>query len=233
MGNNVKCEGCCTHEEDSGQFTLGTVGKNATYSRVIDDKSENNPFAQVLTNGEEGPTQDDVSPTGFHPLAEFLSEEQVLREKARLQEMVKQFANKAVDGQQCLLIDPARGSKPPIGAVYSMDQNLSRFRVEPASGSDRNALEVQMHSIHEIVRDPCAPFTKHSCTSYQTTQKFQSAWGVSDFYRRFICVKHGPGEEFALLLPDAHECEQFVTCMKILQTYVGIAESQTVGLTTV
>lgn len=139
------------------------------------------------------------------------SPENKQREKERLQDMVKEFAKAAVQGQQCQQVEPS-GVGGPRSATYSIDPGLRTFSLQP---HDSDAITVGMAGIQEVVRE----FRDTQFASLRPSPQLTG----EDLLRRFVCVQwKATGEEgeessLGLIMPNAYERERFYTCMKILR----------------
>jgi len=149
--------------------------------------------------------------SGSAPMtARSLTSEERQKEKERLQDMVKEFAKAAVQGQACEMLLGTSGSLRP--ATYSFDKVLQHFIVN-AEGSP--PLVVEMARVIDIVKDVQG-------TDFEEMPRLPPphALAVEELERRFVCVHHDGRDkhEFVgLLLPNPHERERFFTCMKILR----------------
>lgn len=147
--------------------------------------------------------------------ARSLSPEEQQKEKERLQDMVKEFAKAAVQGQPCQWLSGTAGA--PKAATYSFDKALRNFSVCP---EDSPPFTLEMAKISEILKDV-------RTTPFADLQSLPPphALAGAELERRFACVQHeGSGgggasrpEFLGLLMPNPYERERFYTCMKILR----------------
>lgn len=143
------------------------------------------------------------------PTARSLSPEEKQKEKERLQNMVKEFAKAAIQGQQCQWLQ-ASGVGGPLAATFSIDRSLRTFTLQPA---DAQAVSLGMGSIREVLKD------------VRDTPFFGVLPQNADeaLERRFVCLQYegvlGEAQDryLAILTPNPYERERFYTCMKILR----------------
>jgi len=144
------------------------------------------------------------------------------KEKRRLQDMVKEFAKQAVQGQPCHCLPAVEkpadmrpsAATAPRPAQYVLDKALRTFIVRSQDG---NAMSIAMERIVDIVK-------------HIRDTPFAGLAGLppphllsgEELAKRFICIRYeaedssGP-QHLALLMPNQHERERFYTCMKILR----------------
>jgi len=142
--------------------------------------------------------------------ARSLSPEEQQKEKERLQDMVKEFAKAAVQGQSCQWLPGTSGA--PKAATYSFDKALRNFSVCP---EESPPFTLEMAKISEITKDVRA-------TPFADLQSLPPphALAGAELERRFVCVQYEGAERaeyLGLLMPNPYERERFYTCMKILR----------------
>lgn len=144
------------------------------------------------------------------------------REKDRLQDLTREFAKAAVNGQPCLLL-PAEGTgcignEAPRTAKYSLDKALRTFTLQ-ADGAAPSSIGLM--SIRDLIKDVRdTPFVGGA------RLRAPASVGSGDPDRCFVCLqveveaRGGSGtalRHVGLLLPDPYERERFFTCMKLLR----------------
>jgi len=146
---------------------------------------------------------------------EGLSAEERQKEKERLQDMVKEFAKAAVQGQPCQWLPAPGATGQPIPATYAFDKGLRHFIVRP---EDSSPLQLEMARIADVVKDVRG-------TPFGSVPRLPPPHALSgdELDRRFVYLQglppEGPNgiEYVALLLPNPYERERFFTSMKILR----------------
>mmetsp|Transcript_41484 Transcript_41484/g.72868 ORF Transcript_41484/g.72868 Transcript_41484/m.72868 type:complete len:202 (-) Transcript_41484:96-701(-) len=181
----------CLHEDTEPQQYVYDPGGIGLESRP-DDWSEA-PYVGRLTPGV------DVA---------FMSPGEKEVEKARLQELVKGFAKRAVHGIECQLLDDEVGEAFP--AKFFVDRSLRKVRITPRV-PDRPEIIIELSQIRETLDmeagNAVIPRAIHRSLS-------------EDERRRTVIVNvDGPQPPICILEAGPAERERFIMCMKILQLY--------------
>lgn len=141
------------------------------------------------------------------------------REKQRLQDMVRDFARAVSLGMPCHWLDSS-GAGRACPAVYSLDESLTWFTVQPDGGQP---IAFQITCIHEV--------SKHtSGTPFSNLHVLLTDAEV--FKQGFACVQYKVGSQvqpLGILLPNSLERERFIICMKILRWAIGDRQDKPPG----
>uniref|UniRef100_A0A7S1FFU4 Uncharacterized protein n=1 Tax=Noctiluca scintillans TaxID=2966 RepID=A0A7S1FFU4_NOCSC len=135
-------------------------------------------------------------------------DEQQIPEKARLQELVKEFAKRAVRGVPCTLVEADNGRMYP--ASYHVDQWLKKLTFKPDNLGDRRRV-VDMTQIQEI-------FDYEGATSMFLLSG-AIALGVEDRDRLLVIKFSDNTPSVFLLEASSAERDRFIMCMKILRIF--------------
>mmetsp|Transcript_114567 Transcript_114567/g.356801 ORF Transcript_114567/g.356801 Transcript_114567/m.356801 type:complete len:245 (-) Transcript_114567:73-807(-) len=142
-----------------------------------------------------------------------MSPEERVRERERLQDMVKEFAKAVVQGQQCQWLHSTVGA--PRAATYSFDKALNTFSLRP---EESPAISVEMIRIRDVLKD-----VRDTPFSDLLDLPRPHALAGMELDRRFVCIVHEDVacaeqvQYIGLLLPNPYERERFYKCMKILR----------------
>lgn len=148
--------------------------------------------------------------SGSAPLTARSLNSERQKEKERLQDMVKEFAKAAVQGQLCQWLPGTTGT--PRAATYSFDKALRNFHVIPEGSQP---LTLEMTRITDILKE-----VRGTPFSEMPRLPPPHALAGEEIDRRFVCVQYQGSDQtefLGLLLPNPHERERFFTCMKILR----------------
>jgi len=192
----------CGHEEEE----KSTI-HNHTTGRVASKPEE---FTSLLNSAHA------------HQLSDVtvMSPSEKMKEKARLQELVKGFAKRAVHGVACQIVDVATGRINP--AAYEIDRQLRRLRVVP--------------------KDPDVPIRAHNISRIRDSFSIEAGEAsvppavrsalVEEQQRRLVLISFEDAPMLCLLEASIAERERFVTCLKILRLFAAHAVSSEPGRAT-
>uniref|UniRef100_A0A7S2CNE5 Uncharacterized protein n=1 Tax=Alexandrium andersonii TaxID=327968 RepID=A0A7S2CNE5_9DINO len=184
--------GCCdcSHEEDDKP-------QPAVYNYAPGMENRSEELSSLLASTKT-PRYGDVT---------AMSTSEKLHEKARLQELVKGFAKRAVHGVACHLVDVATGRVVP--ATFEVDRQLKRLRVVP--------------------KDPDMPVFSNSISRVREAFSIEAGEAavppavraalVEEQRRRLVLISFEDMPMVCILEASAAERDRLVTCMKILRLY--------------
>lgn len=160
-----------------------------------------------------------LNSTRAHQLSDvtIMSPTEKMQEKARLQELVKGFAKRAVHGVSCHVVDVATGRVYP--AAYEIDRQLQRLRVVPKDPD----VSIRSSSISGI-RD------SFSIEAGDVPPAVRSAL-VEEQRKRLVLISFYDAPMLCLLEASVAERERFVTCLKILRLFATHADAEPSGAT--
>mmetsp|Transcript_86877 Transcript_86877/g.194664 ORF Transcript_86877/g.194664 Transcript_86877/m.194664 type:complete len:204 (+) Transcript_86877:130-741(+) len=180
------CCNCAHEDHDESQQTI--------YDPVVGTNRTGEELATLLSTPRRG----DVA---------AMSPDEKLQEKARLQELVRGFARRAVRGINCQLVDVATGRASP--AAYELDRQLRVLRVTPKDPS----LPVQAGRI-ALIRDA------YGAEAPESWVPPAARAALSEEQRaRMALLSFEDAPMVCLLESSPAEKERLVTCMKILRVY--------------
>mmetsp|Transcript_5646 Transcript_5646/g.13412 ORF Transcript_5646/g.13412 Transcript_5646/m.13412 type:complete len:247 (-) Transcript_5646:80-820(-) len=170
------------------------------------------PWPDASQNSSRGP-HSSRSGTAELSARSSMSPEERVRERERLQDMVKEFAKAVVQGQQCQWLHSTVGA--PKSATYSFDKALNTFSLRP---DESPLLSIEMIRIRDVLKDVReTPFS-----DLLDVPRPHALAGI-ELERRFVCIVHEDAacakqlQYLGLLLPNPYERERFYKCMKILR----------------
>eukprot|EP00928_Gymnodinium_smaydae_P084524 TRINITY_DN6778_c0_g4_i1.p1 TRINITY_DN6778_c0_g4~~TRINITY_DN6778_c0_g4_i1.p1 ORF type:complete len:257 (+),score=41.97 TRINITY_DN6778_c0_g4_i1:80-772(+) len=185
------------------------------------DEGRFSPLLLPVSSEGQMPSMLSSASTSAPSTVRSLSSEERKQEKERLQDMVKEFV-RAVNQCHWLPTNESDGSTGNtvypaptlLPAVYLFDRGLSSFSVMPQDGK---ALSIALGSILEIVKD-----ARETPLSGVAALPPPHRLSGDEIDKRFACLRYKDTDtgrllHMALLLPDEHERDRFVTCMKILR----------------
>lgn len=138
-----------------------------------------------------------------------MTPEEKAEEKTRLQGLVKNFANKAVQGVRCSFVDADTGAVSP--ATYLVDKSLSQFTVKSDGGRKESCRLSQIQDVHSIeFGNELLPADVLAKLDEESKQRLVMV--------RHRCEGEGAGR-LCVLESTAAEKVKFHTCMRILRLY--------------
>mmetsp|Transcript_2188 Transcript_2188/g.4437 ORF Transcript_2188/g.4437 Transcript_2188/m.4437 type:complete len:189 (-) Transcript_2188:296-862(-) len=179
----------CSHEEDDKS--------QPTHNYAPGMEHRPDELSTLLTSTQT-PRYGDVT---------AMSTSEKLHEKARLQELVKGFAKRAVHGVACHLVDVATGRVVP--ATFEVDRQLKRLRVVPKD-PDMPVLSNSISRVREA-------FSVEAGES--TVPPAVRAALVEEQRRRLVLISFEDMPMLCILEASVAERDRLVTCMKILRLY--------------
>lgn len=189
------------HMGNSPQRGSGKETASSSWSDTCNSSRGPHSSRSISASGQEWTARSTMTP------------EERIRERERLQDMVKEFAKAVVMGQPCQWLCSNVGSPRP--ATYAFDKALSTFTLRP---EESQPLTVQMMRIREVSKDLReTPFIE------LLDLPRPHALAGDELERRFVCLVHedpscpGAKQHLGLLLPNPYERERFYKCMKILR----------------
>jgi len=138
-----------------------------------------------------------------------MTPEEKAEEKTRLQGLVKNFANKAVQGVRCSFVDADTGAVSP--ATYLVDKSLSQFTVKSDGGRRESCRLSQIQDVHSIEFG-------NELLPADVLAKLDEDSKQSLVMVRHRCEGEGGGR-LCVLESNATEKVKFHTCMRILRLY--------------
>lgn len=183
---------CCCQETTPQASQL-------TYDPTTEEDSVRHPVEPCYED-DGGASAVDSADASYSP-------EEKAEEKARLQELVKSFAKRAVQGIRCTAVDVNTGEC--VAAKYSVDRKLQQLILSVIGQSDEVCYLAQIAEIYRI--DDGDEFLPKPILS-RLSQADQE---------RMLYIVHGPQQEkqLCILENDIDDRERFVTCVKILRLY--------------
>lgn len=142
-----------------------------------------------------------------------MTPEERIRERERLQDMVKEFAKAVVQGQQCQWLHSTVGA--PKSATYSFDKALSIFTLKP---DESPQVSIEMLRIRDVLKD-----VRDTPFSDLLDLPRPHVLAGMELERRVVCIVYEDAscakqlQYLGLLLPNPYERERFYKCMKILR----------------
>jgi len=138
-----------------------------------------------------------------------LTPEEKQREKDRLQELVKSFAKRALQGIPCTFVDSSTGQCHDT--VYKVGKKLETLIISPPSGTSIPEIACSIATIDEIYG------YKEGGGEVEFPPAVISALS-SEQSQRALMVCHASGS-FCFLESSTDSRESFLTCMRILRLY--------------
>mmetsp|Transcript_43365 Transcript_43365/g.68656 ORF Transcript_43365/g.68656 Transcript_43365/m.68656 type:complete len:195 (+) Transcript_43365:83-667(+) len=137
-----------------------------------------------------------------------MSDAEKMREKARLQDLVKSFAKRAVNGIKCELIYNDSGVAVP--AKYFIDRRLQSLKIIPA-----DSMNAEVEGDLECIREAY----DFQAGSHLVPTAVKQGLRLEQ-KKRFVLISFvDKSSDICLLESSSTEREQCVMCMKILRLY--------------
>lgn len=200
------CCACQDPEEKKQQIVYDPVLESQGAEFPDDPNAKSYPTYNPQESSGAG-----ASPPSSQRSVSSLSPEEKAREKARLQELVKSFAKRAVQGITCTLVTDSGALRP---AKYHIDKRLQKLMIK--------------------VEDQDPPDFSRTCPLAQITEIYRPEDGEhffpktvqdlnDDQKKRLLMISYtgerSASERFLFLENDTFDRERFLTCMKILRFY--------------
>mmetsp|Transcript_105126 Transcript_105126/g.307223 ORF Transcript_105126/g.307223 Transcript_105126/m.307223 type:complete len:181 (-) Transcript_105126:182-724(-) len=169
-----------------------------------DDRSHRPDELSSLLTATQTPRVGDVT---------AMSPNEKLQEKARLQELVKGFAKRAVHGISCHFVDVATGRVVP--ATFEVDRQLKRLRVVPKD-PDMPVCSNSINRIREVFSIEAGESTVPPAVRGAL---------VDEQRRRLVLISFEDMPMLCVLEASVEDRDRLVTCMKILRLYAHTGPS--------
>eukprot|EP00747_Dinoflagellata_sp_TGD_P168463 gnl/TRDRNA2_/TRDRNA2_194896_c0_seq1.p1 gnl/TRDRNA2_/TRDRNA2_194896_c0~~gnl/TRDRNA2_/TRDRNA2_194896_c0_seq1.p1 ORF type:complete len:215 (-),score=48.34 gnl/TRDRNA2_/TRDRNA2_194896_c0_seq1:108-752(-) len=142
-----------------------------------------------------------------------MSPEEKAREKARLQDLVKQFVRTSMGGVDCTLVDSA--SQSTCAGKYRIDATLAYMRFERSNGTVIALLAIG--SIAEVcVWSELSAGDKAYAVKVMSQDELRNALLIRG---TGVGGPEGVDSEIFMSAPSGAERDRIATCMKILRLY--------------